>query len=512
MKLSLNFVDVLIPKELKQEEDLLFKIRLFVLILLVCFITVTIPVIISLLGIKQFHPHLGIEYLNVTLPFCVLWIAKNHFPAINLLFLSSIVVTIHSVLITGGISSPIIIWMCLIPIFALYFLGIESALYWMVFLIFMIVIIFQFDSLGLTLVSGTIEYSNSDHLYNIIAFIVFLTLGIYLFWSAQKRLIEKIQSQKQALEEKNHLLEKKTNELNMARQSLVNYNDTLALQNDKLSKAKEKLVQSNLLLEKQNHSLTTTKSALIDSNEALNRYAHTVSHDLKEPLRSISSFSNILYEYYDKQGLVDSARSDFFNFVLDGTKNMNRLIREMLQFSEISKEGESNFKNIDLNQVVQIAQNNLNKQIKETGTEINVEPLPEIFGLFIPMTQIFQNLITNAIKFRKKDAESCINIRVEAQANKWIISVEDNGIGIAKENQQKVFQEFEKLHEKTDYKGQGIGLSTCKKFVQKHGGRIWLQSTPNEGTTFYFSIPKKKEVAMADPNHSSLKQKQEVVL
>lgn len=499
MRLSINFIDILIPKELRQNRDLLFKLRLFVLILMVCFISVTIPLIISLTGIKEFHPFLGIEYSYILIPFLILWVKKSFSLAVNIHFTGVLIGCFIPITHTGGISSPIAIWVCLVPIFALFYIGFESALFWMVSLIFLVLIIYQIDNLGLINQISQIEYQNIDYAYNLVAFLVFLTLGIYIFWSAQKRLTEEVQKQTQALEEQNSLLERKTYELNMARQALINSNETLALQNDRISKAKEDLVQSNLLLEKQNHTLITTKSALIDSNAALNRYAHTVSHDLKEPLRSISSFSELLYQHYGKQGLIDSTREDFFKFVLDGTKNMDRLIKEMLHFSALSEKGESHFKNVDLNQVVQIAQHNLSKQIEDAGVEIQVEKLPEIFGLFIPLTQIFQNLISNAIKFRKEEIEPHIKIYTEEQVGKWIISVEDNGIGIAPENHKKIFQEFEKLHDANNFKGQGIGLSSCKKFVQKHGGRISVKSTPNEGTTFSFIIPKKKEESMVKP-------------
>ena len=226
----------------------------------------------------------------------------------------------------------------------------------------------------------------------------------------------------------------------------------------------------------------------IDSNMQLENFAYITSHDLREPLRTISGFASLLErKYADK---LDNTANEYLYYILDSTKSMNALIEDLLIFSQVHT-GEHKVEKLDLNALLQQIMRSLKLSIEETNAKIKLKNIPKtINGNQTKMKQLFQNLISNAIKFRKPDTAPQITISAKPKGNFWEFTIQDNGIGINEEYFDKIFMIFKRLHTKNEYEGTGIGLSLCKKIVEQHGGKIHLESTLGEGTRFNFTIEK----------------------
>jgi PAS domain S-box-containing protein len=232
---------------------------------------------------------------------------------------------------------------------------------------------------------------------------------------------------------------------------------------------------------------------LARSNEELERFAYVASHDLQEPLRMVASFTQLLAKRYS--GRLDETADRYIHYAVDGAKRMQELIADLLAYSRV------NNKELDLRQtgceaVVLEAMRNLDVAIKESGACIDWDPLPSLWVDQGQLTQVFQNLLANAIKFRRK--EECPRIHVSAVDSgvEWLISVRDNGIGIDPRHAERVFQMFQRLHTRAEYPGTGIGLAVCKKVIERHGGKLWVESEPGAGSTFRFTIPKPERNAI----------------
>ena len=223
------------------------------------------------------------------------------------------------------------------------------------------------------------------------------------------------------------------------------------------------------------------------SNTDLAQFAYVASHDLQEPLRMVTSFVQLLQHRY--QGKLDKDADEFISYAVDGASQMQQLINDLLKYSRVGTHGKT-LEPTNCNIVVTHAISNLNKTIKEADAVINIDHLPTISADYTQLVQLFQNLIGNAIKYHgKKQPE--ILIRATNKGDDWLFSVRDNGIGINKDYIDKIFVIFQRLHNKSKYPGTGIGLSICKKIVERHGGRIWVESKIGQGSTFYFTIPNK---------------------
>jgi len=220
------------------------------------------------------------------------------------------------------------------------------------------------------------------------------------------------------------------------------------------------------------------------SNRELEQFAYVTSHDLKEPLRMISSFTKLLEQKF--KGQLDEDADNYINYIVDGTKRMQRLLDDLLAYSRISNEVK--YEPLKLTEIVNESIHNLKVAIDENQAEITVDPLPEVVANRTQMIQLFQNLIANAIKFQSKK-KPVIHVSCEESGNKYYFSVQDNGIGIDSKNLDRVFKMFQRLHTTEEYDGTGIGLSITKKIVQQHSGAVWVESKLDEGSTFYFSIP-----------------------
>ncbi len=222
------------------------------------------------------------------------------------------------------------------------------------------------------------------------------------------------------------------------------------------------------------------------SNMDLQQFAYIASHDLQEPLRMISSYLQLIERRY-KDKLDDDA-NDFINFAVDGAVRLQSLISGLLEFSRVKTHGKS-FGIVRVKNVVDDVCKDLNLFINETGAVIEYGNLPDITGDDIQIGRIFQNLLQNAIKFRMKGVPPRVTITAEHRGSEYIFSVKDNGIGIEKQYYDKIFMIFQRLHSREEYSGTGIGLAVCKRIVERHGGKIWVESIFGEGSSFYFTIP-----------------------
>lgn len=225
------------------------------------------------------------------------------------------------------------------------------------------------------------------------------------------------------------------------------------------------------------------------SNTELEQFAYLASHDLQEPLRMITSYLNLLERRC--RGRLDEDGEEFLRYAVNGAERMKRLIRDFLAVSRISTQALIREPS-DSGEIVANALQNLSAAIEESGTLVQLDPLPSIPADPGLLAQVFQNLIANAIKFHG-DRPPEIRISAREQGSDWIFTVSDNGIGIESRHADRIFRIFERLHESTEYSGSGIGLAICKKIVERHGGRIWFESEPGVGTVFHFTIPAKAE-------------------
>lgn len=224
---------------------------------------------------------------------------------------------------------------------------------------------------------------------------------------------------------------------------------------------------------------------LARSNAELEQFAYVASHDLQEPLRMVASYTQLLARRY--KGKLDEDAEEFINFAVDGANRMQQLIQDLLSYSRVTTRG----KTLSLTQAeagCSAAIANLQESIQEANAVVNVASLPTVLADATQLTQLFQNLIANAIKYRN---ERKPEIYVDARPNgkEWVFSVRDNGIGIEPQYFERIFQMFQRLHTRKEYSGTGIGLAVCRKIVERHGGRIWVESEAGKGSTFLFTIP-----------------------
>lgn len=234
-------------------------------------------------------------------------------------------------------------------------------------------------------------------------------------------------------------------------------------------------------------ALEQKNKELTQINQELEHFAYVASHDLQEPLRTITSFIQILERRYASK--LDEDAQQFMGFVVDGAKRMQTLIHDLLEYSRINRFN-TGYEKIDLNEIFNTVSRVLKDKIESNDALVIAENLPYVYGNRIQLTQVFQNLIDNAIKFKAKKRKPEIIISVNDLKDKWELVFMDNGIGISQEYFQRIFVIFQRLHTLEEYTGTGIGLAICKKIVERHGGEIWVDSKPGKGTTFHLTISK----------------------
>ena len=229
---------------------------------------------------------------------------------------------------------------------------------------------------------------------------------------------------------------------------------------------------------------------LLRSNSELEQFAYIASHDLQEPLRMVSSYVQLLARRY--QGKLDSDADEFIAFAVDGAKRMQNLINDLLVYSRVGTHG-NELKPVSAEYLLSEALTNLQLTMEESGATVTHDPLPIVQGDPLQLAMVFQNLLGNAFKFRGSEPP-CVHVSARHENDEWIFSVRDNGIGIDPKFAERIFIIFQRLHDRTAYPGTGIGLSICKRIVQRHGGRIWVESEPGKGATFHFTLPGKERV------------------
>jgi PAS domain S-box-containing protein len=220
------------------------------------------------------------------------------------------------------------------------------------------------------------------------------------------------------------------------------------------------------------------------SNTELEQFAYVISHDLQEPLRMVSSYTQLLAKRYSDK--LDNDADEFIAYAVDGTKRMQSLLHDLLEYSRVGTRGKP-FSLVNCQHIVEQAIANLKIAIEECGASVSYDVLPTIMGDEGQLVRLFQNLIGNAIKFRREEAPQ---VHISAKRMNYIVtfSVKDNGIGIDPQHSQSIFEIFRRLHTIEEYPGTGMGLAICKKIVERHGGHISVQSQPGQGSTFYFSV------------------------
>ena len=230
------------------------------------------------------------------------------------------------------------------------------------------------------------------------------------------------------------------------------------------------------------------KLALADlgrSNKDLEQFAYVASHDLQEPLRMVSSYTQLLARRY--QGQLDATANEFIAYAVDGANRMQKLINDLLTYSRVGTRAKA-FQPTDCTAVLDQALANLKAAIETSGAVATHGPLPTVWHDNLLLVQLFQNLIGNAIKFHV-EMPPRIHVSAEQKGGEWVFAVRDNGIGIDPQYAERIFTIFQRLHTREEYSGTGIGLAICKKIVERRGGRIWVESQPGSGSTFYFTIP-----------------------
>ena len=220
------------------------------------------------------------------------------------------------------------------------------------------------------------------------------------------------------------------------------------------------------------------------SNTELEQFAYVISHDLQEPLRMVSSYTQLLAKRYSDK--LDTDADEFIAYAVDGAKRMQTLLHDLLEYSRVGTRGKP-FSLVNCEHIVEQAMANLKISIEECDASVSYGVLPTVMGDEGQLVRLFQNLIGNAIKFRREEAPQ-VQISAQRRNNTVTFSIRDNGIGIDSQHRQSIFEIFRRLHTKEEYPGTGMGLAICKKIVERHGGHISVQSQPGQGSTFHFSV------------------------
>ena len=302
-----------------------------------------------------------------------------------------------------------------------------------------------------------------SHLYNYLIWGGFFFLSL-VFW----QLFQKYKTQ-----ETNSRLQREKNE-------------KIQQQNEELEQAHLTQLETNKLLTDQNNKITDQNQKLELKNEELQRFAYIASHDLKEPLRNIGSFATLLKRRF--HGKLGNDADEYIDFITTNVSRMYALLHEVLMFSKLDNE-EIELEWVDLNEVVKTVQETLRSKIMEQNVQFTSARMPMLKIHHSHMTQLFQNIISNSIKYNDKENPIVEIGHTIGREDEFVFYIRDNGIGINMEFKERVFEIFKRLHGKNEYEGTGVGLAICKKIVNQYGGRIWVESEVGKGATFYFTLP-----------------------
>jgi signal transduction histidine kinase len=344
---------------------------------------------------------------------------------------------------TGGMFSDNIVWLIVVPFLSFLIMGFSWAFPWIILVFFTFIGCFFYGGIHPEF-NKLIQ--NDGYYFGSYSGVVFIVFGfLYIFERSQSLVL---------------------NELRIKNQEISDQAEALKLKDIKLQK----------------------------SNHDLQNFAYSASHDLKEPLRMIGMYNQLLQKR--TKGTLDERSEEYMYYMTDGVKRMGKLLDDLLTYSRLGK-NEHDLVQVNLNETLLMVTQNLTVVIQESNTLVTSAPLPTIKASPTEMMQLFQNIIANAIKFRRQGVIPRISLEYVEQESTHQISIADNGIGIKAEFQEKVFELFTKLHSMSEYEGSGIGLATCKKIVEELNGQMWLTSTEGVGTTFHFSFPKQSKEVMA---------------
>ncbi|MEY4903220.1 MAG: hypothetical protein RLZZ292_1035 [Bacteroidota bacterium] len=345
----------------------------------------------------------------------------------------------------SGLHSDNLLWMIFCPIFAMLLAGRRSGYFWIVALSLFTTFLYSYQ-----ITHPEADWQSRLHVSPTYYYISYLSLFLIIFGvvvifeSGQSLIIQLLRDNKKQLE----------------------------------------LQQTEIV--RRSQELEAIENKLRNTNLELENFAYAASHDLKEPLRMIGMYTQLIQRRI--KGQLDENTTEYMYYVTDGVSRMQTLLDDLLNYSRLGKKGV--VKSMDLNDTLFVVMNNLAATIKETQATIVVDHLPTVVGNSTEMIQLFQNLIANSIKFRQKESTPIIEITHTEKDETITFAFKDNGIGIKSDFHEKVFNIFERLHSHSDYEGTGIGLATCKKIVVNHGGQIWVNSEEGAGATFHFTIPK----------------------
>ncbi len=271
----------------------------------------------------------------------------------------------------------------------------------------------------------------------------------------------------------------------------------------RMRKAEEESERAKSALEQANNTLEQLNASLVRSNQDLNRFAYLASHDLQEPLRTVSSFVALLERRY--RGRLDASADEFIEYIRDGTERMRLLIQSLLVYAQATQDNQESWREANAAEMLGWALENLQKSIEDSKAVITYDSLPSIKGDHMQLSQLFQNLISNGLKYHRPEEPPRIDVSARKEADGQMIqfSIRDNGIGIAPENHDRIFAPFQRLHGR-EIPGTGIGLATCQRIAERHGGRIWVESDGyGTGSTFRFTLPAAEETSPIGTGNSA---------
>lgn len=266
-----------------------------------------------------------------------------------------------------------------------------------------------------------------------------------------------------------------------------------------LAAKNEELARKNEELEAANRELDLRAQQLYRSNVDLERFAYVASHDLSEPLRSVASYSQMLIRRYEQGRLGEAEAREFIGYIRNGIHRMQQLLHGLLTYSKVMHDPDRQFAPVDTREVIEEVISSLRQAVAETGAAITCGPLPTVTADRTQLLQIFQNLLANSLKYHRRGVPPEVRITAEERVDEVVFAVEDNGIGIDPAYWERIFIIFKRLHHEHDYPGTGVGLALAKRLVERHGGRIWVESKPGAGSTFRFSLPR-TETAPGEPD------------
>jgi signal transduction histidine kinase len=449
MKIFNYLLDNLIPQALKNSPLDFHKSRVLVYFYLLSLLSGFILAFIAFFWIPTNQVPL-IPGIIINLLLLIVFYKKGNLVLSgNLLALTWFLILAPIVPSSGGLRSDNLLWLIMVPVIAVFFSNKKSGLIWFCILILYTTYIYSIDKQ----IFSKIVIFESNYLLTSYTFLFSVIYGsILIFEKGQTLIIKMLENQKQVLQAQKQELEQKN-------QEILEQKQQLEIMGEKLK----------------------------ETNYALEHFAATAAHDLREPLRMIGMYTSMSQRRMNNY--PDKIRDEYMGFVTNGVSRMNNLLTNLLEYSRSGrKEGDT--KQVDLNNSLHNVILNLTVVLKETGACVITTSLPTIHASDTDMSQLFQNLIANAIKFRKVNVPSEVFISYINRKDTHVISIKDNGIGIKKEHQSKVFNIFERVNGRDKYDGSGIGLATCRKIVESLNGKIWLRSAEGEGTTFYIAFPK----------------------